>query len=952
MSSELTKIQLFFKDKISERISNPTKTNEFSSQFSLDLFDYDLYDEDIQKITNLIILTDKFNSLNIRLSQTLIDENTLSKLLRKISLKKQFKSLGFYIKNLNDDLLNVFLDFIGKMQESVVNLKIKIKFGDEIVEENICGKILENLGKGIGGFENLTFDKFNFSSENNMKLLENVDSKNKNLKNLIINESIFHNRTFSIDISNVINVKITGCELLSLNYLPLDILNISNNNITIQGIKTISELISDEKCSLAKINISNNSIGDEGCIILSQGISKNNSLIAINLSKNHILNSGVIELAKSLKSETGNKTIKKINLSKNNIENSGLIEFCSILKSESKYRFTKIDFSENNLSDIGLIEFGAFLQNQPLILKLNISNISTEENITTFFTSCKNLYQIKKINFSNLNISQNNCEAFNDILLSNKNIQLINLINNKNLDTSCIKAISSGIEHNSKLLSINLSHCNISDEGAICLSNSLFKNLDIKEIFLCDNNIGEKGTKFIVDKLLCKMSLKILDLSFNKINAKCGLFFGQGLKEAQGIQKLFLGKNKIEDEGCEFIAEGLDKNISLIELSLENNNISNKGINAICKNLKKNENIMKINLTGNKITEIDSDFYALFNWTKKIKVYDNPLNNSGIIRLFQGSEYNRLFKKIKFKYNSQDEFHFKCFNKNIKNIDISFNHYINTSLINHILCLKNLTKLNLQMNNINDEEIKLIIKSIKDNNTPIKNLILKNNKISAKGSDYISDLIQFSKTLKKLDLSFNELKSDGVKKICKNIINSDFNTNLEELYLNGNKCNDYCAEDIFNILINGRGNKLKLKILSLNLNFFTNKGIDKILSALRNNNTLQELYLSENKIDAKAFINLANYLKYNKGLKILEIKSSRIDGKSAEDIMKIFGDNFSCLKKINLSDNNLEYENIAKFGQYVTKNDNLNEIKVINNKTLKEQQALLIGCNSHLIFAN
>ena len=195
MSNELTKIQLFFKDKISERISNPTKTNEFSSQFSLDLFDYDLYDEDIQKITNLIILTDKFNSLNIRLSQTLLEENTLSKLLRKISLKKQFKSLGFYIKNLNEDLLNVFLDFIGKMQESVVNLKIKIKFGEENIEENICGKILENLGKGIGGFENLSFDRFNFSSENNMKLLENVVSRNKNLKNLIINESIFHNRS-------------------------------------------------------------------------------------------------------------------------------------------------------------------------------------------------------------------------------------------------------------------------------------------------------------------------------------------------------------------------------------------------------------------------------------------------------------------------------------------------------------------------------------------------------------------------------------------------------------------------------------------------------------------------------------------------------------------------------------------------------------------------------------
>ena len=56
MSNDLTKIQLFFKDQLSERISDPSKANEFSSSFSLNLFDYDLYDEDIQKITNLIIL--------------------------------------------------------------------------------------------------------------------------------------------------------------------------------------------------------------------------------------------------------------------------------------------------------------------------------------------------------------------------------------------------------------------------------------------------------------------------------------------------------------------------------------------------------------------------------------------------------------------------------------------------------------------------------------------------------------------------------------------------------------------------------------------------------------------------------------------------------------------------------------------------------------------------------
>ena len=947
MSNDLTRVQLFFKDKLSSRISTSSKTSkEFSSPFSLNLFDYDLFDEDIQKITNLIILTDKFNSLNIRLSHNLSSSNTLSKLLRKISLKKQFKSLGFYIKNLNDELLNVFLEFIGKMQETVNSLKLKIKYNDEKKEESICGKILENLIK-CNCLDSLHFDKFHFSSENNIKLLENVVSENKSLKNLIFNNCTPHKRYFSIDISNIMNVKITECELFNINNFSIDVLNISNNNISQDGIKKIVELLSEEKCSLAKLNISNNNIGDEGCTILSKGIAKNNSLIALNLSSNNILNKGIIELAKSLKSETGNKTIKKLNLSKNKIENTGLIEFCTLLKQENKHRFTKIDFNENNITDTAILDFGEFIQNHSSLLKLNVSNISTEENITTFFTSCKNLYQLKKINFNNLNLTKNNSESFNNILLFNKNIQIINLINNKNFGSDGIIGISPGIEHNSKLLSINLSHCNIGDEGVINLSNALFKNLDIREIFLLDNKIGEKGIKSIVDKLMGKTSLKILDLSFNKINSKGGLYIGMGVGDTQGVQKLFLGYNKIEDEGCEFIANGLEKNKSLIELNLENNNISNKGINALCKNLKKNENLMKINLDGNNITEIDSDFYELFNWVQEIKIFENPLNQSGIVRLFQGSEYNRLFTYLKFKYNSEDDFHFKCFNENIKNIDLSFNHKINLSLMNHILSLKNLSKLNLQMNNITDKEIKSIVNFIKDNNTPIKNLILKNNKISSEGSMYISDLIKVSLTLKKLDLSFNELKSEGVKNICNAIITS--NHSLEQLYLNGNKCNDYCAEDIFNLLINS--NSTKLKLLSLSSNFFSNKGVDKILSSLRKNHSLKYLSLSENKIDSKAFINLANYLQFNKTLKILEMKSSRINDKSLDSIIKIFWNNYT-LEKINLYDNNLDFENIIKFGQYTSKSECLNEINLMNNKTIKEQQRLLTSSNSHLIFAN
>ena len=77
------------------------------------------------------------------------------------------------------------------------------------------------------------------------------------------------------------------------------------------------------------------------------------------------------------------------------------------MKQENKHHFTKIDFNENNITVRSIIDFGEFIQNHPALLKLNISNISTEENISSFFIyikdfkinlyECKNGHEIKNI---------------------------------------------------------------------------------------------------------------------------------------------------------------------------------------------------------------------------------------------------------------------------------------------------------------------------------------------------------------------------------------------------------------------------------------------------------------------------------------------------------------------------------------------------------------------------
>ena len=129
MSSNSSKNKLFFKRLLLEQISNPDIYKIYKSKFGLNL-DYDLSNEDIQYLTEIINQSDNLNNLTIRFSETLTEIKTLNKLLRKINNKKQITNLTLYIKYLNNELFNEFLHFLSHINFSINSLKIQIKYND------------------------------------------------------------------------------------------------------------------------------------------------------------------------------------------------------------------------------------------------------------------------------------------------------------------------------------------------------------------------------------------------------------------------------------------------------------------------------------------------------------------------------------------------------------------------------------------------------------------------------------------------------------------------------------------------------------------------------------------------------------------------------------------------------------------------------------------------------
>ena len=936
ISNEEATAQKFFKGILAETI---VKAKE---PIALNLLSYDIKEDVLEKISELNTLSTKLGSLSVRLSNVLSDSKAVAKFLQKVIKKKHVTSLGFYLKYLNQDIFDIFADCISRIGAHVTSLKIQVKAKEKEIERKQIAKVLSSL-VSIG-------DKFavnvldlrdnRFDNEELISLLSKLISM-KEYETVSFAKRKILNNNFDIDLSKVKTANIVNCNISKLRNLPKDKIDLRANNLSKQGLEVISRHLSSPQSTIRKMNLCDNYIGDDGCEIIANGFKSNASLITIDLSSNNILDRGVTAIANALLTNT---TIKKINFKQNYIGNYGIKSFCEILKDTAKDKFSKLDFNSNPLSDIGLIEYAKFLGEHIDNKYLAISGQLSGGGENDFFRVLKRMNNLKVIDFYSMDLNSDTMDFLNEIMQNNKNIKEFTLSNNKKIGANGMRLLSTGLSRNTNLTFIKLNQCAIGDEGAEILANALFMNLSISELSLEYNNIGLNGIKALSEKVLRKRCLKRVMLGHNNINHLGAFYIGKYLADAFGIIKLHLNSNHIGDEGCEYISEGIKKNDTLEDLNIENNDITNRGARLIAASIKNKYNFMSLNLSSNQLTEIDDELYEIYDYLSYINIAANKISNSGIIRLFHGTEDNKLFKKIRLcdLDKVDDIFIFKTRNENLKRFDLSYNN-INISLIKNILCLKNISYLNLQTNNIDDNAISKICRFIVEYNSVVKSLLLQNNLFTSNGAAHIAEMLKVNKTIVEMNLADNQIKHSGLNKICD--VLSENNNTLQMLMVNFTGANDYCANNVAKML---KKNK-KLICFSIMGNNFSDNGIDIIISALKSNTTLKQLALGQNKTSEKAFRNLSKYLMFNKTLSILEIKTSGLSDKFLNDISNVFLDNRSLIN-FNLVNNDIGYDSMCKLSLCLYKNDDINEIKLLLNQPNPEERTKLISSSSHIIF--
>ena len=792
-------------------------------------------------------------------------------------------------------------------------------------------------------------------------------------------------------------------------------LNASGGIISDEVAETLVAALS-ENTKLEELDLSNNNLQEEGIIKIFNGL-KMSTLLKLNISNNNITDQAADHIATFLSKNT---KLEELDVSYNNMPSVGVIKVCRVNLSS----LTTFNISNNHITAEAANDIAAHLSHNINLQVIGLSRINLQQlDYRCIFREMQNVSIITSLNFSNCSVVNEAADDLATTLFHNDLLREIDLSYN-NLSTLNTVQIFKGMRNTTSLIMLNVSHNMITDEAAGSIATVLSFNNNLQVLDMSANHLGSQGCTEVFNGLKNTLNLRKLDISCNKITAEAATsvaeILGLNMKlemfdisynklQTQGTIKIFkaiehistlkkvnIAHNMISSEATVYISNVLCSNSGLRELDLRDNvlletdvimktinlmiinNLSdekiNKKLSVIITNLKElnlsNINLQttraigvlkgldnisklnKFNISGNSITSFAANDLAEFlsrnTELQEIDVSYNNLQETGISRILGAINISKLTKLNISTNNANLKFIVELLVYSTKLIDLDFsNNTLNDSLDATLIFSElknifiNLMKLNMSgiCNKFSDEVVnalahvlplnmKLIELDLSNNNlysegvikifsemntsTLIK-LSISNNNITDQAADTIATFISRNTELKELDLSHNNLKSEGALKVAKaNIIN------LTNFNVSHNSITQLAAKDIAIFL----SYNTKLKVLDFSVNDIHESGCTIIFEVLQNISMLTSLSISDCSVISNAANKLATFLLYNTNLQELILSHNKL---STSDTVKIFKGmkNISNLEMINISHNMITDEASDSIATVLSHNNNL-----------------------------
>ena len=477
------------------------------------------------------------------------------------------------------------------------------------------------------------------------------------------------------------------------------------------------------------------------------------------------------------------------------------------------------------------------------------------------------------------------------------------------------KAISSEVQTNKTLENLNISSSKkICDNGADANSDGL-KGIDsLQELYMEYGGITSKGAKKIAEAIKVNTTIKILNIHGNEISDNGAAAISDSLKSNNSLQELNIGNNKITSERAIKIAEAIQVNTTLEELDLSFNKLCDDGASIISYGLNTNKSLQKLNMSKNEITIEGAKMIAialLMNTTLiQLDLSSNKIFDDGATAISYVLKGNITLQELNISHNN-------ITNKGITKITEAIQ--INSTLQN----------INISKNLITTEGLLYFMEAVK-NNCTLQVVNITHNNVTRSGFTSIKQCIENLQCPIQICASWNEIKSTD--ELISKIFTSCAPDNIEEDVWS---FNEYDPDHLVMCLSECLKEDDTLQELFLMSKGITSEGAKLIAEAIKVNKTLKKITLHSNSISDDGAAAISDSLKSNISLQELNMYHNMITGVGTKKIAEAIKVN-KTLKILNIGGNMISYDGVVAISDTLKSNSSLQELGIRNNKITSE----------------
>ncbi|XP_075048125.1 NACHT, LRR and PYD domains-containing protein 12-like [Mixophyes fleayi] len=386
-------------------------------------------------------------------------------------------------------------------------------------------------------------------------------------------------------------------------------LDLSNNKLGGPHFCDLGTALSSPTCWIEELLLSNNYLTDRSCNQLAPGISNNQSLRKLDLSRNNLDGPHFCELVTALSSPTCR--IEELLLSNNYLTDRSCTQLAPGISNNQSLR--KLDLSGNNLGGSHFCDLVTALSSPTCrIEELRLSyNDLTDRSCTQLAPGISNNQSLRTLNLSGNNLEGPHfCDLATALSSPTCRIEELLLSNNYLTDRSC-NQLASDISNNQSLRKLDLSGNNLEGPHFCELVTALSSpTCRIEELLLSSNDLTDRSFTQLAPGISNNQSLRALDLSGNNLEGPhfCDLVTALSSSTCR-IEKLLLRNTWLTDKEAPLLVS-LSNNTNLTHLDLSHNGFQDHGYNLISELIQRSTSLKEIRTyPWNKCTNSQQEEY-------------------------------------------------------------------------------------------------------------------------------------------------------------------------------------------------------------------------------------------------------------------------------------------------------------------------------------------------------